>query len=221
MSAADAPEHGGDLAWARARFPEFRGEWIDLSTGVSPYPWPAGRIDASTLRRLPQEADLLALCEAAAAAYGVPDADWVAAAPGAQAAIQTLALLRPRCRVAIASPTYGGHAAAWRAAGHEVVETARPLADCGAAVVVNPNNPDGRLLAPDRLRAWRPRDGWLIVDESFADAMPSRACARCRRASLRSGRSASSTASPACAWVSLLPNPNWRRASAGRWGRGL
>ena len=172
MSAADAPEHGGDLAWAHARFPEFRGEWLDLSTGVSPYPWPAGRIDASTLRRLPQEADLLALCEAAAAAYGVPDADWVAAVPGAQAAIQTLALLRPRCRVAIASPTYGGHAAAWRAAGHEVVETARPLADCGAAVVVNPNNPDGRLLALDRLRAWRPRDGWLIVDESFADAMP-------------------------------------------------
>ena len=177
MSAADAPEHGGDLAWARARFPQFAGEWLDLSTGVSPYAWPAGRIPASALRRLPQEADLLALREAAAAAWGAPDAGWVAAAPGAQAAIQLLARLCPPCRVAIAGPTYGGHAAAWRDAGHEVVETDRPVAGCGAAVVVNPNNPDGRVLPPDRLPEWRPRGGWLAVDESFADVAPE-ACLR-------------------------------------------
>ena len=176
-----APEHGGDLDWARARFPDFTGEWLDLSTGISPFPWPTPGLADDSFRRLPSAADLEALCAAAAAAYGAPDSRWVAAAPGAQAAIQTLARLRPPCRVAIAGPTYGGHAAAWAAAGHEILPVPfandGPPPGCSVAVVVTPNNPDGRLAPPERLRARVPPGGWLIIDESFADAAPE-ACAR-------------------------------------------
>lgn len=172
-----APEHGGDLGWARARFPAFAGQWLDLSTGVSPFPWPAGPLAEDALRRLPSRAGLDALRAAAAAAYGVPGADWVAALPGAQAAIQLLARLRPPCRVAIAGPAYGGHAAAWSDAGHSVAAAdgragAAPPRDCGVAIVVNPNNPDGRIFPPAALRAWAPPGGWLIADESFADTAP-------------------------------------------------
>ena len=84
---AEAPEHGGDLDWARARFPGFAGKWLDLSTGVSPYPWPAPPVAAAALRRLPSAADLDALRAAAAAAYGGEGPEQVAAAPGAQAAL--------------------------------------------------------------------------------------------------------------------------------------
>ena len=173
----DAPEHGGDLAWARARFPEFSGEWLDLSTGVNPFAWPADRLAAAGLRRLPSAAELESLRAAAAAAYGVPGADWVVAAPGAQAAIQMLAHMRPPGRAAIAGPTYGGHAAAWRAAGHAVRETGGPAGDCDAAIVVTPNNPDGRITPPESLRRRVPAGGLLAVDESFADAAPE-ACLR-------------------------------------------
>ena len=177
-----APEHGGDLAWARARFPGFSGDWLDLSTGVSPWPWPyprpAGELPAAALRRLPSPADLEALCATAAAACGVPDSRHVAAAPGAQAAIQMLARLRPPGRVAIAGPTYGGHAAAWADAGHTVATAESPApGGGGVAVVVNPNNPDGRIVPPDRLRERVPDGGWLVVDESFADTAPE-ACLR-------------------------------------------
>ena len=41
-----------------------------------------------------------------------------------------------------------------------------------AAVVVNPNNPDGRALTPAQVLAMAPRGGLLVVDEAFADLMP-------------------------------------------------
>lgn len=43
-------------------------------------------------------------------------------------------------------------------------------------IVVNPNNPTGRLISPEVLLAWHERlaarGGWLVVDEAFMDATP-------------------------------------------------
>src|SRR5262249_3987254 len=46
------------------------------------------------------------------------------------------------------------------------------LAGADLAVVVNPNNPDGRRHDPARLLALLSRVKRLVVDESFADAVP-------------------------------------------------
>ena len=46
------------------------------------------------------------------------------------------------------------------------------LAGADLAIVVNPNNPDGRGHAPKDLLALLPRVGHLVIDESFADAVP-------------------------------------------------
>jgi hypothetical protein len=46
------------------------------------------------------------------------------------------------------------------------------LAGADLAVVVNPNNPDGRRHDKAELLALLPRVGRLVIDESFADAMP-------------------------------------------------
>lgn len=45
--------HGGNLAEARARFPEALGPWLDLSTGISPFAYPLPEFSAETFTRLP------------------------------------------------------------------------------------------------------------------------------------------------------------------------
>jgi len=164
-------DHGGDLDRIRA----MRGgeDWIDLSTGINRVPWPLPAISPAAWAALPTASARRALLEAAAQAYGTT-APMVALA-GAQAAIQMLPLvLAPRSTVRILSPTYNEHAACFAAAGWRVEAVAEPEALAGAdvALVVNPNNPDGRVLTRGKLLALRGQVGRLVVDESFADAMP-------------------------------------------------
>lgn len=128
---------------------------------------------------MPSRSETDALLDAARKAYGVPDGADIAAAAGTQALIQLLPYLAAHGPVAIVGPTYGEHAQAWRNAGHPVVAI-DDLAACPEsafhAVVVNPNNPDGRVTdraALTRLAAQlKRRGGWLVVDEAFADVDP-------------------------------------------------
>jgi len=111
---------------------------------------------------------------AAAARYGAP-AGMVVAGPGSQALIQALARIIPRGAVGVLGPTYGGLKAAFAAAGAQVDEAKRveDVGDLDVAIVVNPNNPDGRISARadllDLHRRLARRGGVLIVDEAFAD----------------------------------------------------
>ncbi|WP_395667211.1 aminotransferase class I/II-fold pyridoxal phosphate-dependent enzyme, partial [Methylocella sp.] len=170
-------DHGGDLDEARAAYGE--GDWLDLSTGINPAPYPLPQIPARAFSALPTGAEIDALEATAQAAYGTC-APMVALA-GAQAAIQLVPRLAPRgSRLApqgcarVLGPTYNEHRAALAGAGWRVEDAASPEALAGAdlAVVVNPNNPDGRRFSPDRLIALAARVGLLVVDESFADAEP-------------------------------------------------
>ncbi|KAA0681451.1 threonine-phosphate decarboxylase CobD [Roseomonas genomospecies 6] len=169
--------HGGDLDGARAAFPGAPEPWVDLSTGINPWPYPLPPIPVDAWARLPGRSAESALREAAAVCYGAPSPDRVAAAPGSQALIQILPRLRAPGTVAVLAPTYAEHAAGWAGAGHRVVAAAS-LAGCDAdvIVVVNPNNPDGRIVPPEILLALAERQaargGWLVVDEAFAEVTP-------------------------------------------------
>ncbi len=158
--------HGGDLGHARAAFGEPEGGWIDLSTGVNPWPWPAPPLSSDALRRLPSEEGLADLSAAAARAFGARRALPV---PGAQTAIRHLPFCAPPGDVAIVSPTYNEHAPAWKAAGRRVRPVPEPE-PAGVLVVTNPNNPDGRSWRPEALLAVD--CGLLVVDESFVDPVP-------------------------------------------------
>lgn len=169
--------HGGNLHDAKALFPEAPEPWIDLSTGINPNAYPVSLNDPTVFTRLPSQQAVRDLEHAAAQAYGVPDPDLIVAAPGSQSLIELLPRLRPKGRVAIVGPTYNEHAACWMGQGHECIDVAN-LPDAlserpDIIVLVNPNNPDGRVVAaPELARAaaiMHARGGWLVVDEAFAD----------------------------------------------------
>lgn len=176
---ADAPlSHGGDLGAARALFPNAPEPFVDLSTGVNPHSYPIADLARDDFAHLPEPAALARLTHLAAAFYGAPSADNVVAAPGSQILMALIADRTPRGRAAILGPTYAEHARVAALAGHEV-EMVGTLAElCGAslAVVVNPNNPDGRVAAKDDLLSLaahqKAQGGALVVDEAFMDVGP-------------------------------------------------
>jgi cobalamin biosynthetic protein CobC len=169
--------HGGNLGAARRLCPDAPQPWIDLSTGINPFAYPLPALTPELWTRLP-EPDALAALEAAAARRYSARPEQIVAASGTQAIIQWLARLRPSACVGILGFSYGGHAQAWRVAGArvETVETIGALAAFDVAIVVNPNNPDGRVASRAALvelhRELAAREGTLIVDEAFIDLEP-------------------------------------------------
>ena len=171
--------HGGNPDWAERRFGRPAAGWIDLSTGINPWTYPFAPVAAGRWSQLPTEAELEALRRAAAARYGAPGPQNIALAPGSQALIQWLPRLRARSTVAVVSPTYSEHFAAWEMAGHSVIRIASPEEiddNVDVVVLTNPNNPDGKIHSPTALRTIRSalanRGGWLVIDEAFADVAP-------------------------------------------------
>src|SRR4051794_40912831 len=153
---ADEPEailHGGDLDAVSRRYPDAPRPWIDLSTGINPVAYPVPPLPPESWARLPTISEDRALRTAAATRYGVAAPDMIVAAPGTQALLQILPRLRPQSSVAVLVPTYEEHALCWRRCGHRVrlVNEVEAVADAEVAVVVNPNNPTGRLLSRDTL----------------------------------------------------------------------
>ena len=163
--------HGGALDAARAMFPEAPEPWIDLSTGINPVAYPLGDIPGTAWTRLPDAAALATLEEAARRRYRVSAMADVVAAPGTQAIIQRLPALAAGHDVRVLGRTYGEYARVFAEARGRVVPTIDRLDGADVAIVVNPNNPDGRLVAPDDLATVARRVGLLVVDEAFVDAL--------------------------------------------------
>lgn len=175
-------EHGGRLRRAARDYGIPLEQWLDLSTGISPFGWPVPDIPASAWRRLPEDDD--GLIEAARAYYEAPHVLPVA---GSQAAIQALPLLRAASRVGVIAPGYAEHAHAWQRAGHRITaKTADALladtASWDVLVLIHPNNPGGERFDIDALlqvhAELAKRGGWLVVDEAFIDVTPQHSLCR-------------------------------------------
>jgi cobalamin biosynthetic protein CobC len=173
-----AADHGGSLGRARALFPQAPEPFVDLSTGINPHSYPLFEIPATALARLPEQARVDELAAIAAAAYGAPSAANVVAAPGTQILLPRVASLIAAGKAMVLGPTYAEHARAARIAGHHVEEVSdfEALHRAALAVVVNPNNPDGRVLERERLlelaESLQAKGGLLVVDEAFMDVGP-------------------------------------------------
>lgn len=170
-------ERSGRLEVARALYPEAPEPWIDLSSAISPWGYPAPAVSADDIRRLPDATALHALEMAARRAYRAPPAAEVVAVPGVDIGLSILPwLFRSPKRVAVLAPAHAGHAAAWQAAQHSVSEIASLDRAGSTAILIaeNPSQIDGRLVPHAELAAAispvKRRDGLLVIDETFADA---------------------------------------------------
>lgn len=176
-------EHGGRLHRAAQQWHRPVGQWLDLSTGISPWSYPLPPVPREVWQRLPDPDD--GLLPQARRWLGAPDHSGCVLVPGTQSAIQSLPWLwRTQygvARVGVPAVGYAEHARCWAAAGHQVqllhpgqVDAALPTLD--VLVWLNPNNPTGELTGDAVLRRWQAslaqRGGWLIVDEAFVEAAP-------------------------------------------------
>lgn len=168
--------HGGGIAAAARLYGGRPQDWLDLSTGINPCPPALPDIPAAAWHRLP-EGELVEAARDAARHYYNAWHCLPLAAPGTQSVIQHLPKLADPARpVAVLGPTYGEYARVLRIAGLQVDEITTPdeVRDAhGLVVVVNPNNPTGRVLPriellalAERLHAKAAR---LHVDEAFGD----------------------------------------------------
>ncbi len=174
------PAHGGQVKKIMQMFADAPQPFVDLSTGISPFAYPAKLPDLSALHTLPEEAEEAALQHAAAMAYGISDASMVVAGGGSQSLIALLPRVLKVERACILGPTYSGHVQAWKQNGISVSEVSA-FADLQSAaqqkntvcIVCNPNNPDGRLIQASHLldlaNTCQAAGSWLVVDEAFAD----------------------------------------------------
>ena len=175
-SPISAPTHGGRILDAAAHFGIPEEEWLDLSTGISPFSYPVPPLPGSVWQCLPDHQYRKLLC----VAYNYYGSQSLLAAPGSQFFIETLPRLRPTSKVAILSPTYQEYAYQWSRQGHHVLELTqetieRDLEQYDVLVVVRPNNPTTEQIDLIQLRDWQQRlakrGGWLIVDEAFIEPL--------------------------------------------------
>jgi cobalamin biosynthesis protein CobC len=167
--------HGGNLDAVKGLFPNAKTPWLDLSTGINTISYPIPELPKSVWCNLPTTAEQTHLELAARYAYGAPDCTEVVGAPGTQALIQLLPRLFPAKQVGILNFTYTEHQICWQAAGASVSSVAdlQTLKSFETAIVVNPNNPDGRIAHPEALvdlaKELASSGGRLFVDEAFMD----------------------------------------------------
>jgi len=182
-----AMRHGGNLLQMAAHYKSDVQDWVDLSTGVSPFVYPIGMIPECVWNQLPQADDGL---ELAAKHYYQASAKPIAVA-GSQAAIMALpGLLNKqlgRCgTVALPRVGYKEHEHAWRhfcqnnqqwsIVFYDDLPTDEQIIQCDVVLVVNPNNPNGNVYSRERLLTLHSEllahKGTLIVDEAFVDMTP-------------------------------------------------
>ncbi len=157
-------DHGGGLDAAINQYGGTRENWLDLSTGINPNPYPIPDIPMHYWHVLPDEAAKTNLLQAARKFWHVPDRSAIVAASGVSAIIAQLPNLVEKSRVSILGPTYNEFAAAFTGQNWPLDKRA-PV-----QVRVHPNNPDGRVFSRSQIA--EQHDQLTIIDESFCDTCP-------------------------------------------------
>ena len=143
-----------------------RRDWIDLSTGINRRPWRAAPLSAHAMTALPTRADMARLCRRQRTISAVPAirsrCRWPGPRPRSRSCRSVLnGKAGRRCR----PPITNTPPACAPPAGRSPSRMIQVLAGADLAVIVNPNNPDGREYAPAQIAPSAATVGHLIVDE--------------------------------------------------------
>ncbi len=169
-------EHGGGLDAAIAEYGGLAKDWLDLSTGINPQPYPLPDIPETAWHRLPDADGFARLYSVARGFWGVPDGAGMIASAGVSAIIASLPRMAeglgcPR-QIRIDTPTYNEYATAFSTAGWQIESGA----SAPVRIIVHPNNPDGGLtsLSADDIKTDIKNASLVVIDESFCDLTPNK-----------------------------------------------
>ncbi|MBU2979626.1 threonine-phosphate decarboxylase CobD [Alteromonas sp. C1M14] len=174
-------QHGGQLQTMVKRFGGVKEDWVDVSTGISPYTYPIALPPVESWQRLPEVSEQFT--DAAGAYYG---SELGLPIPGSQSVIQLLPQLcaqngKTIGRVWLPRVGYKEHQKAWQGTAipmyfYNDLPALSALTSNDMVVVINPNNPTGFMANQEQLFALANRleqlSGMLIIDEAFMDCTP-------------------------------------------------
>lgn len=172
------PQHGAATAWVKKQYPEAPQPLIDLSTGISPYPYPLPAFNHNDYNRLPDPEEINAAIDACHHYYQIKKPARVILSGGMQPLIFALAAKKQNQQVAIVSPTYAEHSYVWKTLGHRVDEypsLEQVAAGVDVVIFCNPNNPTGEHYSQKSLELLLQKHTphtHIIIDESYADISP-------------------------------------------------
>lgn len=175
--------HGGQLNQMAELYQIPTEQWLDLSTGISPTSYPIPEIPETIWQQLPQPSE--SLLKAAQHYYGTEN---ISATSGSQAIIARLPYLFQNhvqenianIDVWLPEVGYKEHEKSWRDTGFNIrqyhqLPSCDELTQHAIVVVINPNNPTGKLQQQQMLTALLKKiealSGWLVVDEAFMDVI--------------------------------------------------
>lgn len=185
MSNLNSPlEHGGNIEAVSAAFGIPLLHWLDLSTGINPYPYPVVNLEPDLFQKLPYESTQFR--HAVSEYYGLNE---FVAGNGSQQFIALLPRVLSPLPVLLPDLGYQEHERYWQFHGNELhnypafnadqakqfIEAALEQNPAKHLLVINPNNPSGLLFSSQQLLDWAGRlqqGAMLIVDEAFMDATP-------------------------------------------------
>ena len=184
--------HGGQLEKQMTKYGIAREDWLDLSTGISPFSYPTSNIPSDHWHRLPEMS--LSFKETVRSYYGTSQ---FIACSGSQAAIQVIPELWKRFYtlksqsnsnsnserssfplVWLPKIGYKEHQKSWQKYGFPIaLYSELPdeglLGNNSVLVVINPNNPTGHVYDSDtllkRAEYLQQNSGLFIVDEAFIE----------------------------------------------------
>lgn len=173
--------HGGDLRHVSQETGIPLANWLDLSTGISPYAYPCSDLPDEVFARLPYTSEPFS--QKVSAYYG---SKAFVALPGTQAAIQLLPEILPFLPVLLPSIGYQEHALAWQNHGNDCafydsLNAEQAIRDIDHSLgrnpaqhllIINPNNPTTLRFSTRQLTSWAQQlksGACLVVDEAFID----------------------------------------------------
>jgi len=194
--------HGGQLQKVAEQFNIPTSDWLDLSTGIAPYSYPIPNIPSAAWQQLPQQNNSLIT-----AAKHYYQCNSLLVTNGSQAIIKALPSLwqsrkkeqkkeqqKNNTATHVYLPLYGykEHAHAWSNAKHNAksnteyhlhyyhdeLPPVNELQPNCILVIINPNNPTGKLFTYEELtryqQAIKTLNGLLVIDEAFIDVISSK-----------------------------------------------